>query len=237
MAEFHHNVLDPMGEIPVGGFPIQEKRTKEFLVCTTNAHVSNISIQDGNVPKRRGPKPDSKPALTRRQQLNRQAQRTHRERKEQYIRNLEEEVTKLRQLVVEAVHEKSQVMDLNRTLRETLQRNGIPIPPHITASLSQLGDCDLTNDTTSSVSGRSLGPSYASGMTAQTSAGSPTHGLPYSASDPTMGGYPGSHPHGPPPMPPSHKSMIDHEQAGIDFVLTYDTPQNRARAYLSPPPQ
>lgn len=31
--------------------------------------------QDGQPPKRRGPKPDSKPALTRRQELNRQAQR------------------------------------------------------------------------------------------------------------------------------------------------------------------
>jgi hypothetical protein len=30
---------------------------------------------DGQTPKRRGPKPDSKPALTRRQELNRQAQR------------------------------------------------------------------------------------------------------------------------------------------------------------------
>lgn len=30
---------------------------------------------DGQAPKRRGPKPDSKPALTRRQELNRQAQR------------------------------------------------------------------------------------------------------------------------------------------------------------------
>jgi hypothetical protein len=30
---------------------------------------------DGQPPKRRGPKPDSKPALTRRQELNRQAQR------------------------------------------------------------------------------------------------------------------------------------------------------------------
>ncbi|TKA24810.1 hypothetical protein B0A54_17373, partial [Friedmanniomyces endolithicus] len=29
---------------------------------------------DGPTPKRRGPKPDSKPALTRRQELNRQAQ-------------------------------------------------------------------------------------------------------------------------------------------------------------------
>lgn len=33
------------------------------------------ATRDGNPPKRRGPKPDSKPALTRRQELNRQAQR------------------------------------------------------------------------------------------------------------------------------------------------------------------
>lgn len=31
--------------------------------------------RDGQPAKRRGPKPDSKPALTRRQELNRQAQR------------------------------------------------------------------------------------------------------------------------------------------------------------------
>lgn len=33
------------------------------------------TTRDGQAPKRRGPKPDSKPALTRRQELNRQAQR------------------------------------------------------------------------------------------------------------------------------------------------------------------
>lgn len=33
------------------------------------------TTRDGQPPKRRGPKPDSKPALTRRQELNRQAQR------------------------------------------------------------------------------------------------------------------------------------------------------------------
>ncbi|KAK2812062.1 hypothetical protein FQN50_001772 [Emmonsiellopsis sp. PD_5] len=52
---------------------------------------------EGQQPKRRGPKPDSKPAQTRRQELNRQAQRTHRERKEQYIRALETEIARLRE--------------------------------------------------------------------------------------------------------------------------------------------
>ena len=40
------------------------------------SHATRLTrLQDGQPPKRRGPKPDSKPALTRRQELNRQAQR------------------------------------------------------------------------------------------------------------------------------------------------------------------
>lgn len=35
-----------------------------------------FGLADGSQPKKRGPKPDSKPALTRRQELNRQAQRS-----------------------------------------------------------------------------------------------------------------------------------------------------------------
>lgn len=50
-----------------------------------NLGVDKKVKADGQPPKRRGPKPDSKPALTRRQELNRQAQRTHRERKEKYV--------------------------------------------------------------------------------------------------------------------------------------------------------
>lgn len=37
--------------------------------------INNLYLVDGQPPKKRGPKPDSKPALTRRQELNRQAQR------------------------------------------------------------------------------------------------------------------------------------------------------------------
>lgn len=38
-------------------------------------HPNHEHVADGQPQKRRGPKPDSKPALTRRQELNRQAQR------------------------------------------------------------------------------------------------------------------------------------------------------------------
>ena len=41
----------------------------------TNHCTSTDDASDTKEPKRRGPKPDSKPALTRRQELNRQAQR------------------------------------------------------------------------------------------------------------------------------------------------------------------
>ncbi|KAJ5566580.1 hypothetical protein N7535_008218 [Penicillium sp. DV-2018c] len=68
--------------------------------------------RDGQQPKRRGPKPDSKPALTRRQELNRQAQRTHRERKEQYMRSLETEVSRLREAYT------TEIADANATIRQ-----------------------------------------------------------------------------------------------------------------------
>ncbi|KAG9915010.1 hypothetical protein KCU98_g23089, partial [Aureobasidium melanogenum] len=62
-----------------------------------NLGLDKKQTKDGAAPKRRGPKPDSKPALTRRQELNRQAQRTHRERKEMYIKALEHEVLRLKE--------------------------------------------------------------------------------------------------------------------------------------------
>ncbi|KAJ5153710.1 uncharacterized protein N7500_009149 [Penicillium coprophilum] len=110
------------------------------------------TTRDGQQPKRRGPKPDSKPALTRRQELNRQAQRytfqfdndlaglithrTHRERKEQYMRGLEVEVARLREAytteVVDAATTIQQhkamlhtMREENEILKEILAANGI----------------------------------------------------------------------------------------------------------------
>ena len=56
-----------------------KKQTKgTFIVCLIALCLRLqllMDTADGQPPKRRGPKPDSKPALTRRQELNRQAQR------------------------------------------------------------------------------------------------------------------------------------------------------------------
>ena len=55
---------------------LDKKQTKGMLRLTnTAANLASYAHLDGAAPKRRGPKPDSKPALTRRQELNRQAQR------------------------------------------------------------------------------------------------------------------------------------------------------------------
>ncbi|KKK17542.1 hypothetical protein P175DRAFT_0510001 [Aspergillus ochraceoroseus IBT 24754] len=92
--------------------------------------------RDGQPAKRRGPKPDSRPALTRRQELNRQAQRTHRERKEQYMRALETEVSRLREAYTQeisaanlAVHQHREMIasltDENSLLKEVLAAHNI----------------------------------------------------------------------------------------------------------------
>ncbi|KAJ5081254.1 hypothetical protein N7456_013492 [Penicillium angulare] len=98
--------------------------------------------RDGQEPKRRGPKPDSKPALTRRQELNRQAQRTHRERKEQYMRALETEVSRLREAYTNeisdanvTIQQQKEVLhtmrDENEILKEILIANGIQFEPEL----------------------------------------------------------------------------------------------------------
>lgn len=75
-------------------------------------------------PKRRGPKPDSKPAQTRRQELNRQAQRTHRERKEQYIRTLENELSRLRESYADLVnHSRLSIRQLTDAVNHTNNEN------------------------------------------------------------------------------------------------------------------
>lgn len=59
---------------------LAEKKTTRGKIACAEAHSGRAGGEtdyciDGQPTKRRGPKPDSKPALTRRQELNRQAQR------------------------------------------------------------------------------------------------------------------------------------------------------------------
>lgn len=96
----------------------------------------NRITRDGNPAKRRGPKPNSKPAMTRRQELNRQAQRSHRERKEQYIRTMETEVSRLREAYTQEIsaanvsvqqhrHMVHSLSEENDILKDILSAHGI----------------------------------------------------------------------------------------------------------------
>ncbi|KAK6532897.1 hypothetical protein TWF281_007068 [Arthrobotrys megalospora] len=94
-----------------------------------NISFGNRTTKDGQPAKRRGPKPDSKPAQTRRQELNRQAQRTHRERKEAYLRQLESEITRLREAFSIVTKEKSSLTNENAELKKYLALHGLTWPP------------------------------------------------------------------------------------------------------------
>ncbi|KAL5338870.1 hypothetical protein BJX70DRAFT_388295 [Aspergillus crustosus] len=116
--------------------------TDFFKFFSSRIKKHRLTRIDGQPAKRRGPKPDSKPALTRRQELNRQAQRTHRERKEQYMKALESEVARLREAYTQeisaanlAVHQHREmvhaVTEENNMLKEILASHNINLDAEI----------------------------------------------------------------------------------------------------------
>ncbi|KAG8410492.1 hypothetical protein J3458_017250 [Metarhizium acridum] len=168
------------------------------------------TTRDGNPAKRRGPKPDSKPALTRRQELNRQAQRTHRERKELYIKALEDEVLRLKELYSNVSQSKEKLLAENKYLKTIMAQHGIQFP--------RSGDRD--DGGSPGPAGASPGNSGAPGSYASFSPGSQsgastghsTNFQPMTGQQ--MRGL----------VQQSANKGVDFEQAGIDFVLTLEKP-------------
>lgn len=70
-------LCEPIKSAQLPQKPQQRQETDQrcVLAIESMSEPSANYCTDGQPPKRRGPKPDSKPALTRRQELNRQAQR------------------------------------------------------------------------------------------------------------------------------------------------------------------
>ncbi|GAB7342652.1 hypothetical protein MBLNU457_g0810t2 [Dothideomycetes sp. NU457] len=200
----------------------EKKQTKGNLTAIMSRLDSNHVPIDGQPQKRRGPKPDSKPALTRRQELNRQAQRTHRERKEQYIKALEHELLRVKDLYGASAREKDQAVAEVARLKDILARHGIHYESP--ASSYNASMPSYTGSTAGSVSG-------AYRQDSNTSAGmSPPP--PMSSHMTTPPGLHGQ------PMQMS-RGGIDYDQLGIDFVLEYDSrgrPIHGRPAYPSPPP-
>lgn len=223
---------------------LTEKKTTRGMRSVIKSSTFRLIMLDGQTPKRRGPKPDSKPALTRRQELNRQAQRyvcycctdegrvvthpvlrTHRERKEMYIKALEQEVLRLKETFGTTTRERDQFAEENRRLKELLMAHGIAFDSIASPSNGLAVNMgSSTYSSSGSVSG--YGPGSAStGYTSPPSVhrrnGSISHDMMMPQSM-----------HAQPMQSSQQISGLDYDQIGVDFVLTYDrTP------YLSPPPQ
>ncbi|KAL2024191.1 hypothetical protein VTK56DRAFT_9347 [Thermocarpiscus australiensis] len=215
---------------PSGGDGIlsQVKRPLSSLPDFVRTLAERRTTRDGPPQKRRGPKPDSKPALTRRQELNRQAQRTHRERKERYIKALEDEVLRLRGIVSNVSQDKERLAEENRHLKALLAQNGIGVSTITTAS--SVPDESISNPSVGYTSSASIAGSYAP-MSSDTGTFTPP---PMSAS--TIGSRGGgvspncaTYPQRPSAGvvaggQPDQRPSLDYEQAGIHFVLTLEKP-------------
>ncbi|KFA47665.1 hypothetical protein S40293_07704 [Stachybotrys chartarum IBT 40293] len=177
--------------------------------------------RDGNPQKRRGPKPDTKPALTRRQELNRQAQRTHRERKELYVKALEDEVLRLKEVFTHASQAKEQLANENQKLKDMLNQHGILLPHS-----PETEDVASSRSYGASVSGHSHATATQGAFT-PTTAPSLTNANSSSSHQPMTGvqGFVGS-------QQTSDGGGSTLEQAGIDFVLTNTSLERPCMAHL-----
>ncbi|KAI0136551.1 BZIP-type transcription factor [Xylariales sp. AK1849] len=182
------------------------------------------TTRDGLPAKRRGPKPDSKPALTRRQELNRQAQRTHRERKESYIKALEEEVLRLKEVFSNVSQDKDKLAEENKQLKNLLnQFNGL------SPATGGAMDDTVSNPSPGYTSSTSITGSYAPGSaTAYTPPLTSQSTAPSVSASSQMTGiqhHPQVHQHHQHARNISQQqSRVDYDQAGIDFVLTLEKP-------------
>ncbi|KAJ4296230.1 hypothetical protein N0V90_006275 [Kalmusia sp. IMI 367209] len=172
------------------------------------------TTRDGQPAKRRGPKPDSKPALTRRQELNRQAQRTHRERKEMYIKALEQEVLRLKDSFASVSKERDAFADENRRLKELLMAHGITFDTLISPTNGmQAFNSSYGGSSSGSVSG-GYGTGTSTGYTSPPTVGhrgSMSQDVPLNQQQV-------------PQQVPQLNSGLDYDQIGIDFVLTLERP-------------
>jgi hypothetical protein len=157
--------------------------------------------------------------------LTNNVHRTHRERKELYIKALEDEVLRLKEVFSNVSQDKDKIAEENRQLRSLLHQNGIT-----TSGISAMDDV-ISNPSMGYTSSGSISGSYApASSSAFTPPMSSISSLPSVAnSTQMMGGHMGQqHP---------VQNCVDYDQAGIDFVLTYELPVDPSKAYMSPPHQ
>ncbi|KAH8803676.1 BZIP-type transcription factor [Xylogone sp. PMI_703] len=159
---------------------------------------------DGQPMKKRGPKPRNQPALTRKQELARKAQRNHCERKEFYVKALEQEVIQLKHdgAACNLLNRNASLEEENQRLRQVLERHEIIFPA---ASEESIG---------ASVGPISLDPSRSilDPLVAETSISSVTA----TPSSPQRNSQE--------QLLEGTQNELDYEQIGIDFVLAIERP-------------
>lgn len=147
---------------------------------------------------------------------------THRERKELYIKALEEEVLRLKENYSKVTQDKETLAEENRQLKALLAQHGIPWSG--TGGVEEFQRHGSNGYTSSG----SISGSYAPGSAGLTPP--PPQSASYSSVERGANG----------------RSMaqqqvqrgVDYDQAGIDFVLTYGSNRSDgSQAYRSPPPQ
>ena len=133
--------------------------------------------------------------------------RTHRERKEIYIKSLEQEIMQLKEVYTGSLQEKSVVADENRKLKELLTMHGIAYDNRGGGSS---GYTTNLSSTSASQPGASYNFAGSSGFSPQSQTLSPHEPSPgpYGLDDPTLGGGQ----QGP-------QQGLDYDQLGVDFVL------------------
>ena len=173
--------------------------------------------------------------------------RTHRERKELYIKALEDEVLRLKEVYSNVSQDKDRLAEENRSLKALMQQNGLAVSGALTMmddnlSSPSVGPYIGSNSSASMSASGSYGLASAS---TQNSAYTPPPGSALSTTTAMQGMSPlgglspnqqaaGLHRQSPSAhlTGPRRNPGIDYDQAGVDFVLSYENPPN---AYLSPP--
>ena len=143
--------------------------------------------------------------------MNRSLNSTHRERKELYIKALEEEVMRLKETYSRAVQDKNSYAKENQEIRELLQLHGIPFV-ETKRKLPSIG----------------IGTSSYGGSSSDSRSGSYPHNQSFSPAETVGSGVISPASHNPPrtnseqsgaqTLLPLHQGL-DYDQIGIDFVL------------------
>lgn len=175
--------------------------------------------------------------------------RTHRERKELYIKALEDEVLRLKEVFSNVTQDKDKLAEENRQLKMLLSQNGLS-PLSASGLIDDIASNQSLGYNTSSpsVSGGSASYAPGSATTAYTPPMTSQSNAPSVSISQMMPMQQHQHQHQQRfQSQPQHtrnvsqqqqqQHRVDYEQAGIDFVLTYENPKHPSNVYIPSPPR